>query len=62
MPEPSYTLSPNEKARFLSIIEKLKTFTNYVSALYKRVGNGKLRYMKSYDFMYSCNRYAKGNK
>jgi hypothetical protein len=40
IPEPSYTLSIEEKTTFLSVIEKLKTPTNYVSALHKRVAMG----------------------
>jgi hypothetical protein len=50
MPEPIFILSAVEKANFLSVLEKLKTPTNYVSALHKRVADGKLRYMKSHDF------------
>jgi hypothetical protein len=50
IPEPTYTLSTTEKAKFISVLENPKIPTNYVSALYKKVADGKLRYMKSHDF------------
>ena len=39
-PEPTYTLSTAERAKFISVLENLKTPTNYDSALYERVADG----------------------
>lgn len=50
MPNPSYVLTIEEKKTFLTVIDELQMPTNYVGALQKRVGEGKLQYMKSHDF------------
>lgn len=49
MPNLSYVLTIEAKT-FLTVIDKLQMLTNYVGALQKRVGEGKLQYMKSHDF------------
>lgn len=44
-----YMLTIEEKTLLMEI-EELRMLTNYVGALQKRVGEGKLQYMKSHDF------------
>jgi len=50
MPSAPYILNPIEKTTVMNIIKKLKTPSNYVGAIHKCLEDGKLRYMKSYDF------------
>ena len=50
MPNASYVLSANEKAKVLRVLKNLRTPSHYVSALYKKISKGKLSSLKSHDF------------
>jgi len=50
MPHATYVLSSADKAKVLRVLKSLKTPTNYVSALYKKISKGKLSGLKSHDF------------
>lgn len=50
MPDVSYVLSSKDRAMFLTTLKALKTPTNYVSALHKRINKGKLSGLKSHDY------------
>ena len=50
-PHVPYVLATKEKIQFVEIIRNLKTPTNYVSALWKRIHNdGTLRGLKSHNY------------
>ena len=50
MPHASYVLSPADKAKVLRVLQSLRTPTNYVSALHKKISKGKLSGLKYHDF------------
>ena len=50
MPHASYVLTPDDKAKVLRILKNLRTPSNYVSALHKKISQGKLSGLKSHDF------------
>ena len=50
MPDVSYVLSAEDRAVFLMTLKALKTPTNYVSSLHKRINKGKLSGLKSHDY------------
>ena len=50
MPDASYVLSAEDKARVLRVLKSLRTPTNYVSALYKKIVKGKFSGLKSHDY------------
>ena len=50
LPDASYVLSADDKAEFLLILKSLKTPTNYVSSLHKRISKNKLSGLKSHDY------------
>ena len=45
-----YILKPNERREFVHIVSSIRTPTNYVGAIHKRLQDGKLQYMKSHDY------------
>ena len=50
MPHAPYVLTPRTKTDMLAVIASTKVPTNYSGAIYKRVANGRLRFLKSHDF------------
>ena len=50
MPHASYTMTPQEKRKFISTIAQLRTPKGYVEALHRRMSDERLRYLKSHDF------------
>jgi hypothetical protein len=50
MPQPPYILRPEEKREFVHIVSSIRTPTNYVGAIHKRLQDGKLQYMKTHDY------------
>lgn len=50
IPDVSYVLSSEDRAMFLLTLKSLKTPTNYVSSLHKRISKGKLSGLKSHDY------------
>jgi hypothetical protein len=50
MPDASYVLSTDDKAKVLRVLKSLRTPTHYVSALHKKISKGKLSGLKSHDF------------
>jgi hypothetical protein len=50
LPTAPYILTTSERTTVLDIIKNLNTPLIYVGAIVKCVDNGKLRYMKSYNF------------
>jgi len=50
MLDASYVLSTTDKAKVLWVLKNLRTPTNYISALYKKISKGKLSGLKSRDF------------
>lgn len=50
MPHAPYVLSPSERKEFVGIISNIRTPTNYVGAIHKRLMDGKLQYMKTHDY------------
>jgi hypothetical protein len=50
MPDASYVLSAEEKAKVLQVLKSLRTPTHYVSAFHNRISKGKLSGLKSHDF------------
>ena len=49
MPHAPYVLKANERKEFVSIVFNIRTPTNYVGIIHKRLVNGKLQYMKTHD-------------
>ena len=45
-----YILKPEERREFVHIVSSIRTPTNYVGAIHKRLQDGKLQYMKSHDY------------
>lgn len=50
MPHAPYVLPPHAKTDMLAVIASTKVPTNYSGAIYKRVSEGRLRFLKSHDF------------
>ena len=50
MPDASYVLQAEDMAKVLRALKSLRTPTNYVSALHKKISKGKLSGLKSHDF------------
>ena len=50
MPHAPYVLLPRAKTDMLGVIGSMKVPTNYADAIYKRVSDGRLRFLKSHDF------------
>lgn len=50
MPHAPYVLLPQAKTDMLGVIGSTKVPTNYAGAIYKRVSEGRLRFLKSHDF------------
>ena len=50
MPQPPYILRPEEKREFVHIVSSIRTPTNYMGAIHKRLQDRKLQYMKTHDY------------
>ena len=50
MPHAPYILKPQERRQFVQIVSNIRTPTNYVGAIHKRLVDGKLQYMKTHDY------------
>lgn len=50
MPHPPYVLTTVEKREVVSIVSNIRTPTNYVGSIHKRLADGKLQYMKTHDY------------
>ena len=50
MPDASYVLTTDDKAKVLQVLKNLRTPTNYVLTLYKKISKGKLSGLKSHYF------------
>lgn len=50
MPAAPYVLQANERREFVDIISNIRTPTNYVGSIHKRLKDGKLQYMKTHDY------------
>jgi len=45
-----YVLNANERKEFVGILLNIRTPTNYVGSIHKRLMDGKLQYMKTHDY------------
>jgi hypothetical protein len=45
-----YTLTAQEKRKFIATIKELRTPKGYVGSLHRRISDGRLWYLKSRDF------------
>ena len=50
MSDASYVFTTDDKAKVLQVLKNLRTPTNDVSPLYKKISKGKLSGLKSHDF------------
>jgi len=50
MPHVPYVLNPEEQKQFVDIITNIRTPSNYVGSIHKRMLDGKLQYMKTHDY------------
>jgi hypothetical protein len=50
MPHAPYVFRPNERSEFVGIVSNIRTPTNYVDSIHKRLADGKLQYMKTHDY------------
>lgn len=50
MPDASYVLSADDRARVLRVLKSLRTPTNYVAALHTKISKEKLSGLKSHDY------------
>jgi hypothetical protein len=50
MPDAPYVLSREDKMQFLKNLKNLRYPTGYVSNLYNRIADGKMRGLKSHDY------------
>lgn len=50
MPHAPFILNPNERREFIAIVSNIRTPTNYVGSIHKRLVDGKLQYMKTHDY------------
>ena len=50
MPHAPFVFRPNERAEFVGIVSNIRTPTNYVGSIHKRLADGKLQYMKTHDY------------
>jgi hypothetical protein len=50
MPHAPYTMTAEERIEFVDIVSNIRTPTHYVSAIHKRLQDGKLQYMKTHDY------------
>ena len=50
MPDATYVLSAEDKAKVLRVLKSLRTPTHYVGALHTKISKGKLRGLKSHDY------------
>jgi len=50
MPRAPYVFNSQERKEFVTIISNIRTPTNYVGSIHKRLVDGKLHYMKMHDY------------
>ena len=50
MPHALYVFRANECMEFVGIVSNIRTPTNYVGGIHKRLADGKLQYMKTYNY------------
>ena len=50
MPHPPCVMSASERREFVAIISNIRTPSNYVGSIHKRLVDGKLQYMKTHDY------------
>ena len=50
MPKAPFIMTPNERREFTAIISSIRTPSNYVGSIHKRIVDGKLQYMKTHDY------------
>lgn len=50
MPHAPYVMTTQEHNEFVHIVSNIRTPTNYVGAIHKRLKDGKLQYMKTHDY------------
>ena len=50
MPHAPYVFRSNERVSFVGIVSNIRTPTNYVGSIHKRLADGKLQYMKTHDY------------
>lgn len=50
MPHAPFIMTANERNQFVAIVSKIRTPTNYVGSIHKRLVDGKLQYMKTHDY------------
>ena len=50
MPDATYVLSTEDRAKVLRVLKSLRTPTHYVGALHNKISKGKLSGLKSHDF------------
>lgn len=50
MPHAPYIFNTDERKEFVQILSNIRTPTNYVGSIHKRLKDGKLQYMKTHDY------------
>ena len=50
MPHAPFLFKPEERKEFVKIVSKIRTPSNYVGSIHKRLEDGKLQYMKTHDY------------
>ena len=50
MPHAPFVMMPSERKEFVGIVSSIRTPTNYVGSIHKRLVDGKLQYMKTHDY------------
>jgi hypothetical protein len=50
MPHAPYVFWANERMEFVGIVSNIRTPTNYVGGIHKRLVDGKLQYMKTHNY------------
>ena len=50
MPHAPYVFRENERTEFVGIVSNIRTPTNYVGGIHKRLVDGKVQYMKTHDY------------
>ncbi len=50
MPHAPFIMTADERKEFVTIVSNIRTPTNYVGSIHKRLVDGKLQYMKTHDY------------
>ena len=50
MPHAPFIMTASERKEFVGIVSSIRTPTNYVGSIHKRLVDGKLQYMKTHDY------------